>query len=518
MSIYEPQILNGILFLFSADNKSFGDDPYTSYDSLDKYNYALETLKLTDTNTIRLDDGQPPSHALAALNQCMLQPKCRQPVYVHNENGRRVDPTNIGLDIEITPQLPPRPPLPRSPSSVSTKDMEKQQQLSDWYYIKSNSKSPLPPPRPDKRNGLNGIVRAAADQTVKQTKADGIYAKNPKVVQRDPNKNNNQTTVYYPCTKRDDNCNFPFRNGSNKSDASSVDNRNPDDIRCKYNAKSIRNNHTNERTEQAQLHSQHGQQVNGLIAVQYNSIQLTQLQFHERQQLQRNDNGTLTPPQPMSAATKHPIVPVKVQQELYEELIHPSLRLPLSPRYGELSSSSFEHVNVSNYLASSTSTTDVATTIADKRFNKSTGNFTDEQQMAAANGTEQLQRKAVGVSQPIQRRRPPPPPIPSSTGTPLAAASATVAVPSANTQNVSRHGKKTAVTHLLHRQEKNFHSNDSQKYAHKVGMPASSDFWRALIFRFESTMKIQHKLRDTKKKKSEFCATYSGGDCVAWRR
>lgn len=473
--IHEPQILNGILFLFFhfADNKNFGDDPYTSYDSLDKYNYALETLKLTDTNTIRLEDGQQASHALATLNQCMLQPKCRQPVYVHNENGRRADPTNIGLDIDITPQLPPRPPLPRSPSSVSTKDMEKQQQLSDWYYIKSNSKSPLPPPRPDKRNGLNGIARAVADQAVKQTKADGIYAKNPKVVQRDPNKNNNQTAVYYPCTKRDDNCNFPFRNGSNKCDASSVDNRNPDDIRCKYNAKSIRNNHTNEQTEPMQLRSQHGQQVNGLnvpfTTVQYNSIPLTQLQFHERQQLQRNDNGTLTPSQAMVAATKHPIAPVKVQQELYEELIHPSMRLPLSPRYGELSSSSFEHVNVSNYLASSTSTTDVATTIADKRFNKSTGNFTDEQQMAAANGTEQLQRKAVGVSQPIQRRRPPPPPIPTTTATPPTPTSTTVAVPSANTQNVSRLGKKPLHTYLI-RQEQNFHSNDLQKYAHKVGI------------------------------------------------
>lgn len=374
----------------------------------------------------------------------MLQPKCRQPVYVHNEHGRRADPTNIGRDIEITPQLPPRPPLPRSPSSVSTKDMEKQQQLSDWYYIKSNSKSPLPPPRPDKRNGPNGFARAAAEQTVKHTKADGIYAKNPKVVQRDPNKNNNQTTVHYQCAKRDDNCNFPFRNGSNKSDASSVDNRNTDDIRCEYNAKSIRNNRTNEQTQQLQLL---GQQVNGpnapFTTVQYSSIPLTQLQFHERQQLKRNDNGTLTPPPPpMSAATKHPTASVKVQQGLYEELIHPSMRLPMSPRYGELSSSSFEHVNVSNYLASSTSTTDMPTTIADKRFNKSTGNFTDEQQMAAANGTEQLQRKAVGVSQPIQRRRPPPPPIPTSTATPPAPTSAKLAVPSANTPNVSRRKKK----------------------------------------------------------------------------
>lgn len=442
-----------IFFSFYLADKSFGEDPFTSYDSLDKYNYALETLKLTDNNNICRDDGEPTSHALVALNNCMLQPKCRQPVYVHNENGRRIDPPSlpppppptIGHSIEITPQLPPRPPLPRSPSSVSTKDMEKQQQLSDWYYIKTNSKSPLPPPRPDKRNGTG---RAAAEPTIKQIKSDGIYVKNPKVLLRDANKNINQH-IYYPCVKRDDHSHLPIGN-CNKCVAS-TDNDDPDDILCKYNAKQNHNNNNIEQTLQ---------QVNGfsqwhrdkqILVTQSAQQQLDVHQFHVRQQQKRIDTGTLTPPPP-PISDKHPtsIVKVQQQQQLYEELVHPSQRLPLSSRYGELSSSSFEHVNVSNYLSSATpttisssSTTDVPTTVADKRFNKSTGNFADEQQMATANDTEHLQRKAVAVSQPIQRRRPPPPPIPTTMPmAPVATIATVVAVPSANTQNVSSEKKK----------------------------------------------------------------------------
>lgn len=117
---------------------SFTDpkDSYSSYDSLDKYNYALETLKLSD------------SSKYFNVNNCMLQPKCRQP-YIHNSE-------NMKMDEKITPKLPPRPPLPRSSLSSSTidKDLAKQQQLSDWYYIKPGPKSPLPAQRNIKMQGI----------------------------------------------------------------------------------------------------------------------------------------------------------------------------------------------------------------------------------------------------------------------------------------------------------------------------------------------------------------------------
>lgn len=111
-------------------------DSYSSYDSLDKYNYALETLKLSDSGNYF--NG----------NNCMLQPKCRQP-YIHNSEI-------VKTDEKITPKLPPRPPLPRSSLSSSTidKDLAKQQQLSDWYYIKPGPKSPLPTQRNIKMQGI----------------------------------------------------------------------------------------------------------------------------------------------------------------------------------------------------------------------------------------------------------------------------------------------------------------------------------------------------------------------------
>lgn len=79
----------------------------------------------------------------------MLQPKCRQP-YVHNEGKMELENIN-----EVhTPNLPPRPPLPNTSQLATTieKDLAKQQQLSDWYYIKTGPKSPLPTPRAGKKN------------------------------------------------------------------------------------------------------------------------------------------------------------------------------------------------------------------------------------------------------------------------------------------------------------------------------------------------------------------------------
>lgn len=87
----------------------------------------------------------------------MLQPKCRQP-YVHND--RNVE--SGMLDAKLA--SPPRPPLPKASQSSSTidKDLAKQQQLSDWYYIKTGPKSPLPTPRSENRNCTTSSTNQAA--------------------------------------------------------------------------------------------------------------------------------------------------------------------------------------------------------------------------------------------------------------------------------------------------------------------------------------------------------------------
>lgn len=171
-------------------------ESYSSYDSLDKYNYALETLKLSDSGNY------------FNRNNCMLQPKCRQP-YVHNDQKLA---TPIINDELITPNLPPRPPLPKSTQSSTTidQDLAKQQQLSDWYYIKTGPKSPLPTPRSEHRNGIYSSVTqtttirtsittttaaattataAAANISNNNNTIEGIYVKNGNL-SRESTKNN----------------------------------------------------------------------------------------------------------------------------------------------------------------------------------------------------------------------------------------------------------------------------------------------------------------------------------------
>lgn len=161
-------------------------DHHSSYDSLDKYNYALETLKLTDNHNY---NSQNVSHPLA-INSCMLRPKCRQP-YVHNgrdcDDGGLLPPPpplpkqqqshpKLSLQQQQLQQRSPRVPITSSSSSLAavaaatshpddkanqifSREMAKQQQLSDWYYIKSNPKSPRLPPRPEKRTVANGNAK-----------------------------------------------------------------------------------------------------------------------------------------------------------------------------------------------------------------------------------------------------------------------------------------------------------------------------------------------------------------------
>lgn len=96
----------------------------------------------------------------------MLQPKCRQP-YVHNEGNMK---SNM-LNDELSPKLPPRPPLPKTaqPATAIDRDLAKQQQLSDWYYIKTGPKSPLPVIRSEKQID---VVNATHKTTGKKTAAN----------------------------------------------------------------------------------------------------------------------------------------------------------------------------------------------------------------------------------------------------------------------------------------------------------------------------------------------------------
>lgn len=316
----------------------------------------------------------------------MLQPKCRQP-FIHNGQ-------NIDADIAITPNLPPRPRLPRSPSSVSAKDMEKQQQLSDWYYIKTSTKSPLPLPRSMSQTRAN-------EMTSMQRATDGIYAKNRKF-----NQKSSRETIYNSCIKRDANCNVAAVDYERLRSQENVDNcmRWHSDKTMLHQMtigqRQLSTKQLNEHQQQQQQLLQHQQQVNQRQAIHVN-----------RSNERLNDSSA---------------------SQIYEELIRPAPTTPSSgngslvrsqlSRHGEVTSSSFEHVNVSSYmLAPSQSAHEIAIG-NEKRFNRSTGNFVVDQRFIEpplANGiadhsASSLLRQTAAVSQPLQRRRPPPPPPPST--------------------------------------------------------------------------------------------------------
>lgn len=180
-------------------------DSYSSYDSLDKYNYALETLKITDNNY---------------FNGNMLQPKCRQP-YVHS--GEKLATNANNDETKQTSNLPPRPPLPKTSTSLTTidKDLVKYNQLSDWYYIKTGPKSPLPPRASDKRNGIYQRLNEV-DVTTKpfSNNNEKIYVKTSSSssgnLSQESTKNN--FNIYSECIaqRRPENSNIQY-NGS-KSD------------------------------------------------------------------------------------------------------------------------------------------------------------------------------------------------------------------------------------------------------------------------------------------------------------
>lgn len=188
------------MFLLSHFSGAGRHDSYSSYDSLDKFNYALETLKLSDNG----------SYFNGNVNNCMLQPKCRQP-YVHNEI-RKMDSGMLN-DGKNTPKLPPRPPLPRtsqlSPATID-KDLEKQQQLSDWYYIKTGPKSPLPTPRLEKTADIAQPRNQTTDSRTTKSILNHNNTKEDIYVCKDITKNHSKANTQQNMIKRVDNDNTRF--------------------------------------------------------------------------------------------------------------------------------------------------------------------------------------------------------------------------------------------------------------------------------------------------------------------
>lgn len=170
----------------------------------------METLKLSDSGNY-------------FKGNCMLQPKCRQP-YVHNDRKMKSEAIN---DKIIMPKLPPRPPLPETSQSSTTidKDLAKQQQLSDWYYIKTGPKSPLPMPRTEKRNDIYGSTTTTSNRmttnisnnNINNKSAEGIYGKTGNL-SKETTRNNSNVYSENSNSRFGDDVQITKTNGNNNRD------------------------------------------------------------------------------------------------------------------------------------------------------------------------------------------------------------------------------------------------------------------------------------------------------------
>lgn len=139
-------------------------EPHSSYDSLEKYQCESETLKLTSDISGRIkgdhiplssnnkyvcssQSSQPQQHPEQQTNQPPIRPKHQK------EQAKRYN-----KDVQQHDNNDQQP--------QTNKELEKQRQLSDWYYIKSSpTKSkhhhlspPLLPPRPPSKRNTNSTV------------------------------------------------------------------------------------------------------------------------------------------------------------------------------------------------------------------------------------------------------------------------------------------------------------------------------------------------------------------------
>lgn len=136
-------------------------EPHSSYDSLEKFQCESETLKLTSDISKRYKtDPIPPSNStkyVCSSQNSQLQQQSGQhtkvppirPKHQKEQNKRNNEDVKQNDNNDHQPQ--------------TNKELEKQRQLSDWYYIKSSptkskhhhSSPPLLPPRPPTKRNTN---------------------------------------------------------------------------------------------------------------------------------------------------------------------------------------------------------------------------------------------------------------------------------------------------------------------------------------------------------------------------
>lgn len=448
------------LFYIADDNPL--SDHHSSYDSLDKYNYALETLKLTDDHNYFSQQAAP--HSMA-INSCMLRPKCRQP-YIHNSHPDDKLPASLvppplpplpkqqtvvqppSLSSLPPPEIAPPPPPPlmgieKSHSTILTsREMEKQQQLSDWYYIKSNPKSPRLPPRPEKRT-----ITTTTTTTNGATASVVVSSRCSPSMQRENSLRNNGSMK-----KRGGNiCNAIGIGGvGNGLDKSNDIIHRRDEIYTESNEQ-----HLNNQTPNKFVHSMCDEKTNGYASPaqsmerkrpmmmhrdqspiyqqlnQYNKNHMHVINVQHQQQRQHVTGGnvpnyenhqiapnfhqyqkpphTSYSPRNRTAANQNQNHNNSRPTHLFSQFaktntnyVNSMVQQHQSPaalaRFGELTSSSFEHVNVSSCMPDMTS--------SDKQY-RSTSNFTNEPDL--------IDERRIKVMQiPPHRRAVPPVPVEAS--------------------------------------------------------------------------------------------------------
>lgn len=331
-----------------------------------------------------------------AINSCMLRPKCRQP-YIHNSAEDDESPISSHM---APPALPPLPPPPvESADAVLSRELEKQQKLSDWYYIKSNPKSPRLPPRPEKRT--TGPASSGPVKSASVTRFNSVVQQ-----QRDCTGRNNSI-------KRDRIIGV-VADKTNHCDVVSTESR-------EHSVSQISNKTNLWTGEKFNGFPLAGQQVERQQPLYDKQQPIYQRLQHPPQQNQNeqssyvqlagrdHDNRQITPN--IHQFPQHPnYSPISrgghnnnnnnVNHNVNVNKLATVHQSPTAlARFGELTSSSFEHVNVSSFLPEMSA--------PEKQF-RSTSNFTNEHDLADG-------RRLKAMPMPPRRRAVPP--IPSQNQT-----------------------------------------------------------------------------------------------------
>lgn len=369
-------------------------------------------------------------HSLA-INSCMLRPKCRQP-YVHNSN----DDHGNSLPTALGP--PPLPPLPKQPSpeksaNALNRDMEKQQQLSDWYYIKSNPKSPRLPPRPEKRTPLNTNVTNATKRSPIVQREYFRYngagkSENAHIINND-NKSNSHEDERHGENLENPNCQLPVKFHSRCNEKL---NGYPSPVHTiERERQPSQHSHHSQHEEQLPVYQQLSQHQQHLQHPQYPNHQRLTVASGMRQNVPDYENHQIATnfqqyhphhanysPRNRFATTANTAVPAtaiitnhscnnnnnnnisNVNSKNNNNNINKAAMGHASPvaiaRFGEMTSSSFEHVNVTNFLPDM---------IGSEKQYRSTSNFSNERDLM-----DEHQLKSMSA----RRRAVPPVPVQAS--------------------------------------------------------------------------------------------------------